>query len=704
MLVIVDGFRLGIDFGSSNTVAVLAGPDGQVRPLLFDGSPTLPSAVCAQPNGTLLVGRDAWHAARMFPAGFEPTPKRLIDDGTVLLGEVEFPVEELIAAVLGRVAAEAGRVAGGLPASVTVTCPVAWGPRRRDLLLAAASTASLGVPTLVAEPVAAAAFFAARPAGGIPAGGHLLVYDFGAGTFDVSVVRRAGAGSFEVLAEHGLSDAGGLDVDAAIMAHLAASYADRDPGAWARLAAPATADDRRAARTLWDDIRAAKEVLSRTAATYIHLPLLGVDAPLGRAQFEQLARPILDRTVAATRTAIGDAGLEPADIGGLYLVGGSSRIPLAATLLHQALGVAPTVLEQPELVVAHGSLTHPETRPAPTGAPPGPTWTAPAAPPRPVPSSPSPGEPSVGIETITDHTDHTTPAGPPPALRPAAAEPPRQVAPPPAPASSPSPFPAPPPASTGAQATRPARRRRRRALVSALIGGALAVAVLAGWLYTSRSPTHPPSSAEITVVGAKIVVFLNNDATDDDKDAIRRTLAGFRLIGDIRFETKQEAWDTFKHEYRDAPDLVNATRPDSLPESFHATLIDPADVEPATVQLQNLRGVNEVIRDAIRVETPQYHMDIVFQPWRIGVNTVKAFVYTPGGAALKVAGGQAIATPPAGDRTPLRVSLQPLTNPSAGNAVGGEVRLTAPGVWQLRVTIRLSTGAEVTVTVNAPVG
>ena len=93
---------LGVDFGTSNTVAVARWPDGRARPILVDGSPLLPSAVYAEPGGALAVGRDAVHSARLDPARFEPNPKRRIDDGLVLLGEQEFEVVDLIAGVLVR--------------------------------------------------------------------------------------------------------------------------------------------------------------------------------------------------------------------------------------------------------------------------------------------------------------------------------------------------------------------------------------------------------------------------------------------------------------------------------------------------------------------------------------------------------------------------------------------------------------------------
>jgi molecular chaperone DnaK (HSP70) len=348
------GFRLSVDFGTSHTAAVLTWPDGPVRPLLFDGSPLLPSTVYADPAAGLIAGRDAVLAARVGPDRFEPPPKQRIDDGTVLLGGVGVPVPELIAAVLRRVALEAALVAGGPLLQTVLTYPAGWGPRRRQILRAAAATV-FAEPHLVPEPVAAASWFVRAGGGRIPVGGHALMYDLGAGTFDAALVRRI-AGGFDVLAEQGLTDAGGLDVDAAIVAHLAGVYAARDPGRWDRLANPATAEDQRLRRTLWDDVRAAKEMLSRAPSTVLHVPLFDDQVPLGRELLDELARPILQRTVETTRACLAAAGTGATDLAGLFLVGGSSRLPLAATLLHRAFGIAPAVTDQPELVVAEGAL------------------------------------------------------------------------------------------------------------------------------------------------------------------------------------------------------------------------------------------------------------------------------------------------------------------------------------------------------------
>ncbi|GAA1544449.1 hypothetical protein GCM10009827_075310 [Dactylosporangium maewongense] len=392
------GFRLGIDFGTSNTVAVLRWPDGRTKPLLFDGSPLLPSAVYVNADGTILTGRDAVHSARLQPHRFEPYPKRRVEEGTVWLGEQDVPVLDLVTTVLRRVAAETYRVAGAYPNEVNLTHPATWPPQRRQTLSQAAVAAGFPSPFLSSEPVAAASYFVGTVGTHVPVGGIAVVYDFGAGTFDASVVRRNAGGGFDVLASEGLPDAGGLDVDAAVVAYLGRAFTGREGDQWRRLTNPESESDRRAAWQLWEDARLAKEMLSRAATTYVHVPLYDESVPIGREQLEQLARPILDRTVTATQLAVSSAGVAGQPLAAVFLVGGSSRIPLAATLLHRAFGLAPTAIEQPELVVAEGALhLAPPTGRAHVGGAPTPVASGPFGP-VPVPSSggPSSGGPSSG--------------------------------------------------------------------------------------------------------------------------------------------------------------------------------------------------------------------------------------------------------------------------------------------------------------------
>jgi len=342
--------RLAVDLGTSTTIAMMQWPDGRVRPLLFDGSPLLSSAVLLGGDGQLHTGRDASHLGRGTPERFEPNPKRRIDDDVVLLGQSEVPVRDLLSAVLGRVAVEARRVAGHL-GDLTLTHPAAWGPRRCAQLVEAAERAGLGRGRLVAEPVAAATYFAHTMLDRFPPGSRVVVYDLGAGTCDITVLRR-GPHGFDVVASDGLNDVGGLDVDAAIVAFLEATYGRLWTDAVSR-------------RQVWEDVRNAKEMLSRTSGTVIALPSLGKEAPLGREQFDGLISPVLRPTIALAKSLIRDtaAAAVPGASTAVVLVGGASRIPLVATLLAETTGFPPIVIEQPELVVAEGAL-HLGTGPA----------------------------------------------------------------------------------------------------------------------------------------------------------------------------------------------------------------------------------------------------------------------------------------------------------------------------------------------------
>lgn len=353
---------LGIDFGTSNTVAVLAGDGRPPRSLSIDGSAWMPSAVYVDDDDTLAVGRDAERKARLAPERFEPNPKRRIDDGEILLGVRVVPVVDAIAAVLRRVGEEARRQLNGRnPDQVHLTHPAQWGSSRQNVLLAGARAAGLGgMITLLPEPVAAAAHFASLPGNALPPGSALAVYDLGGGTFDCAVVGASPTG-YTVLAEAGLPDVGGVDFDQTIIDHLGRTVAAADPGRWQSLTRPRTAGDRRSARALREDVRAAKETLSRYSQTDLPLPDPFEDTLLTRREFDGLIRPGIVRTVELLAATIERAGLAPNRMAGIYLVGGSSRIPLVAAVISEKLGVVATTLDQPETSVAMGAAISPGT-------------------------------------------------------------------------------------------------------------------------------------------------------------------------------------------------------------------------------------------------------------------------------------------------------------------------------------------------------
>jgi hypothetical protein len=347
---------LSVDLGTSNTVAVLSAHGMPPRVVEVDGSANMPSAVFATEEGTIMVGRDAERRARLDPTRFEPNPKRRIDEQTLLLGTDVVPVTEALAAILRRVLEETSRQLGGdQPDEVRLTHPAQWGQTRRNVLMSAARLAGMGPNILlVPEPVAAAAHFASFPGKALAPGQALAVYDLGAGTFDVAVVGATPPG-FTVLAEDGLPDLGGLDVDQALMVHVGREVSHSDPQRWQRLLRPESTADRRTRRALQEDVKAAKEALSRHPQTEVPMPEPFKDVLVTRGELEGLVRPAMLRSVELLSRTLRSSGLTPDRLAGIYLVGGSSRLPLVGAMIAEKLGVVPGSLDQPETAVALGA-------------------------------------------------------------------------------------------------------------------------------------------------------------------------------------------------------------------------------------------------------------------------------------------------------------------------------------------------------------
>lgn len=370
--------RVAVDFGTSSTcvVASLNGRDAQV--VVVDGQPLMSSAVYAAADGTLFVGQEAERQAAMDPSRYEPHPKRRIDEGELLLGDTVLRVTDVVRAVLNRAVSEARRLAGGAEVSLLVlTHPADWGAVRTRLLRQAAGGLAHQV-ALVPEPVAAAVYHAATFAptevnqertvefSGAP-GDTLAVLDLGGGTVDVSVVRRAAGttrGGFKVLATRGDPSFGGADIDQALLGHVGSLVSAIDPGAWSQLVDGRELADRRRRRVLRQDVRGAKETLSRHAYTDVPMPPPFADAHVTREDLERLIAPSLGRAVELTVSAIDEAGMRPRQLTAIFLVGGSSRVPMISRLVHERTGVVPTTLDQPETVVARGALRAVQLDPA----------------------------------------------------------------------------------------------------------------------------------------------------------------------------------------------------------------------------------------------------------------------------------------------------------------------------------------------------
>ncbi|RJQ69535.1 type VII secretion-associated protein [Pseudonocardiaceae bacterium YIM PH 21723] len=340
--------QVAVDFGTSSTCVAMAFGPRPPQVVLIDGLPLLPSSVYAAPDGTLYVGAEAERQASVDPARYEAHPKRRVDEPELLLGTSVVPLPTIIRAVLSRATAEAQRQAGGAPVDTLVlTHPADWGAIRTGVLRQAAAGLAQRL-VLLPEPVAAAMFYAS-----LQPGSTVAVLDLGGGTVDASVVRRDADGH-RVLASRGNPHFGGADIDQLLLQHVGTIAEPVDAAAWQQLVSGGELSDRRRRRVLHQDVRGAKETLSRHAFTDIPLPQPFPDAHLTRSDLEQLIEPRLRDTIGLLTTALADAG-NP-QLSGLFLVGGSSRIPLVSALAHQVLGILPNTLDQPETVVAQGAL------------------------------------------------------------------------------------------------------------------------------------------------------------------------------------------------------------------------------------------------------------------------------------------------------------------------------------------------------------
>ena len=343
---------LAIDFGTSSTVGVLSIHGRGTQVVEIDGSVTMSSAIYVDRDNTVFVGRDAERRARLDPSRFEANPKRRIDEGALQLGDVTLPMADAFAAVLRRVGEEAELLLQRPPAQVRVSHPAGWGPDRKQILRDAALKAGFGTTVLIPEPVAAAAHYASFDHGQ-RSPGPIAVYDLGAGTFDCAVVGVSAQG-FAVLAEDGLPDLGSLDIDQALLVHIGREVSHSEPARWQRILRPQSVSDRRTRRSLLQDVRDAKESLSRHQQTEIPMPEPFGDVRVTRTELEALVRPSFLRSAELLATTIHRAGLSPDRLGGVYLVGGLSRMPLLASLLANQLRIAPTTRDQPETAVAFG--------------------------------------------------------------------------------------------------------------------------------------------------------------------------------------------------------------------------------------------------------------------------------------------------------------------------------------------------------------
>jgi molecular chaperone DnaK len=341
---------IGIDLGTTNSeVAVVR--DRKPVVLSEDADPILPSVVGLAADGRLLVG----HAAKnQFVLAPERTVKsikrRMGEDVTVALGEQNYRPQEISAMILRTLRDRAARQLGQPVAKAVITVPAYFNDAQRQATREAGELAGLDVVRILNEPTAAA--LAYNPGGADLR--RVLVYDLGGGTFDVSVVV-AEAGVVEVLASHGDTKLGGDDFDEMLLALVCDRFAN-DHGIDLRA-------NRVARARLLRSVEAAKRQLSDHAFARIEEEFIAdknglslhLVQEISREEYENLIRPLIDRTMDCVQRALDDAALTGRAIDQVVLVGGSTRTPLIAHLLEDRLGQPAHKEVNPDLIVAMGA-------------------------------------------------------------------------------------------------------------------------------------------------------------------------------------------------------------------------------------------------------------------------------------------------------------------------------------------------------------
>lgn len=388
------GYVLGVDFGTTHTVAAVCDRVGSRVLVLEGGESLLPSCVLADHTGALIAGRAAQRSAGYQPEMFLAHPKRHIDEDTYMFDHAEVPITEVIAAVLGKVTQEARRqYNGSAPDRVVLTHPAGWAGRRIDVLRQAARSAGLGEVDLVAEPVAAAVHHLSSGNTPLEPGQAVAVYDLGGGTFDAAVVvaepltspearsdggLQIGTMMLRVASDGGDDDIGGVHFDNAILMRLRQRHYEQAPEVWDGIMAPVSRQDRNNRRQLLEDIRGAKEGLTESRQQFIALPGHATDAVLTQSELNELIAPAVERTARTLTATLERARPRPAGLTATYTVGGSSRIPLVHATLLRYFDKPPVTLGQPEQVVAMGAAAAAATTPAPeVPKPPPPPWPQP---------------------------------------------------------------------------------------------------------------------------------------------------------------------------------------------------------------------------------------------------------------------------------------------------------------------------------------
>jgi molecular chaperone DnaK len=364
---------IGIDLGTTNSVvAVMEGGEPTVitNP---EGSRLTPSIVAFTKAGERLVGQVAKRQAVTNPENtifsikrfmgrkfdevneeMKMVPYRVVrasnGDVRISAADKEYSPPEISAMILQKLKQAAEEYLGQPVTKAVITVPAYFNDAQRQATKDAGQIAGLEVMRIVNEPTAAALAYGLDK----KKDETIAVYDFGGGTFDISILE-VGEGVVEVKSTNGDTHLGGDNLDQKVIDWIASEFKKSDGIDLTK--------DRMALQRLKEAAEKAKMELSSVMETDISLPFVTADASgpkhlsmkLTRAKFEQLVEDLLQRTVGPTKQALSDAGLDPSKIDEVVLVGGSTRIPRVQAIVKELFGKDPHKGVNPDEVVAVGA-------------------------------------------------------------------------------------------------------------------------------------------------------------------------------------------------------------------------------------------------------------------------------------------------------------------------------------------------------------
>ena len=366
---------LGIDLGTTNSaMAVIEGGEPKIIENA-EGSRTTPSVVAISKNKERLIGQIAKRQAVTNPQSTIYGIKRFMgheydedavqsdkeivpyevkkgEDGgvAVIMGDKDYRPEELSAMILSKLKVDAEAKLGEKITEAVITVPAYFNDSQRKATQDAGKIAGLEVKRIINEPTAAALAYGFNQ----KKDEKIVVYDFGGGTFDVTVLE-VGDDVVEVQSTDGDSRMGGRDIDQGIVRHLIKEFKSNEGIDLSK--------DKLALQRLDEAAEKAKLELSTTTETEINIPFITSDdegpkhmlITLTRAKLEEIASEYIDRSIEITKRALEASGLKKGDINEIVMVGGQTRMPAIQTAVKELFGKDPNNSINPDEVVALGA-------------------------------------------------------------------------------------------------------------------------------------------------------------------------------------------------------------------------------------------------------------------------------------------------------------------------------------------------------------